>query len=507
MNELSSNKRIAKNTIFLYVRMFITMTVGLYTSRLVLQILGVEDFGIYNVVGGIVVLLGFLNQTLSVGTQRFITYALGKENTLLQRQTFSSILFLYAIFVIIILVLAETVGLFVLNKYLTIPEERLLAANIVYQSSIIACVISFFQVPFYSSIIAYEKMDFYAYVSIGETIFKLFLVYLINYIALDKLQIYAIFMTIAQLVTFLLYFVYGINKCDCVLSLKYEEGILKSMVNFCGWNIFGAISNALSTQGINMLLNVFFGPACNAARGISVLVNNAVTQLSSGFQQAANPQITKMYAKSNFEGLFKLITINSKISFILMSFIVIPFILEMPFVLKIWLGKYPEETILFCKIVLLQSLFLSLDRPFVTGIYATGEMKIANLTSGLLYLLVFPISFLLLENGAKSYSVFIVALLMQPFILLIDILIFRKFTKYEVGVFLSSVFLRCMIVFGLSFIISTIITHNLNIGFLRLFISIIVSFISTTILCIVIGVNAEERNEIKRVIINKNQNK
>ena len=502
MNELSSNKRIAKNTIFLYVRMFITMTIGLYTSRLVLQTLGVEDFGIYNVVGGIVVLLGFLNQTLAVGAQRYITYALGKENTLLQRQTFSSILFLYAILVLIVLFLAETIGLFIINKYLTIPEERLWAANIVYQSSIISCVISFFQVPFYSAIIAYEKMGFYAYVSISETIFRLMLVVLINYITFDKLQIYAIFMSLVQLVTFLLYFVYGIFKCNCVLSIKYEKEILKSMSNFCGWNIFGAVSGVLSTQGINMLLNVYFGPACNAARGISVIVNNAVTQLSSGFQQAANPQITKLYAKANFDGLFKLITINSKISFILMSFIVIPFIIEMPFVLKIWLGTYPKESVLFCKIVLLQSLFLSLDRPFITGIYATGEMKIANLTSGLLYLMVFPISFLLLENGAESYAVFIVALLMQPFILLIDIMILKKFTKYEVGVFFSSVFVRCMIVFGLSFIISTISTHNLNIGFLRLFISIIVSFITTTILCLVIGLSTEERNEIKRVIIN-----
>lgn len=502
MTSISSNQRIAKNTALLYVRMFITMGIGLYTSRVILQVLGVEDFGIYNVVGGIVIILGFLNQTLAVGTQRYITFALGKENDSLQEDTFASSLFLYLILIMSVFLFAETIGYYILNNYLSIPLERIYAANIVYQFTIITCILSFLQVPFNSAILAYERMDFYAYVSIGEVLLKLVLVLSLDYMKSDKLQAYAFFMALTQFVTFSFYSYYGCKKCKCKFSLKYNKNILESMCVFCGWNIFGALSSVLSAQGVNILLNIYFGPICNAARGISVQVNGAVSQFSRSFQTAANPQITKLYAKENYHDLFKLLTLNSKISFILMCFVTIPFIIELPIILRLWLGKCPEETVLFCRIVLFQSLILTMDNPFVTGIYATGKMKIANLTSGFLYLLVFPISYLTLKYGAPSYSVFLIALFIQPIILIVDICIYNRFTNYPISLFLSNVLLRCLLVLAISLGLTFLITSLLSEGVVRLLLSILFSMLFIIVTTLIIGTNQSERVILKDNLLN-----
>lgn len=403
---LSNNKRIAKNTLLLYLRMFVIMATQLYTSRVVLSTLGVVDYGIYNVVGGVVAMFGFLNSAMATATQRFLTFELGKKNIDGQIKIFNTSIQIHLLLAIIIFVLAETVGLWFLNHKMVIPLDRIEAAQWVFHCSIISSLIVVMSVPFNASLIAHEKMSAFAYISIIEVFLKLLIVFVLMVLDIDKLKLYAVLLLFVQTIIILIYNSYCVRKFEEIQFRRiFDKGYFKKMITFSGWNILGVGANLCSGQGVNILLNMFFGPTVNAARAVTMQAMNAISQFSSNFMMAVNPQITKSYAVNNKEYLYDLIFKSSRVTFLLMSFLVIPLLFETPFILELWLKNVPEYTVHFFRLSLIIAIFDSLSLPLSQAIGATGNLKYYQITVGGLLLLILPVSYIFLKYGGSPLVV------------------------------------------------------------------------------------------------------
>lgn len=362
-----NNKRIAKNTMLLYVRMLFTMAVTLYTSRILLNELGVEDFGIYNVVGGIVTMFSLLSGSLSASISRFITFELGQENVAKLKTIFSTSVNIQIILSLIIIFIAEIIGVWFLNAKMNIPAERMEAANWVLQCSILTFAVNLISVPYNASIIAHEKMSAFAYISILEVTLKLLVCYCLYISLFDKLISYAVLLLTISIIIRFVYGVYCKRHFDeCRYHLILDKELFKRMANFAGWNFFGNGAYLLNTQGINILMNLFFGTTVNAARGIATQVESAVQAFVGNFTTALNPQITKNYAKGNKEYLFELICRGAKYSYFLMFFFVVPIVVETPYILKLWLKIVPDYAVVFTRLTLASSLLLVLGNTLVT---------------------------------------------------------------------------------------------------------------------------------------------
>lgn len=378
-NTTENNKRIAKNTLLLYFRMLFLMAVSLYTSRVVLNALGVEDFGIYNVVGGVVAMFSVLSGSLSAAISRFITYELGKGNQENLNKIFSSAVTIQLILSGIIILLAETIGMWFLNAKMNIPEVRMEAANWVFQFSILTFAINLISIPYNASIIAHEKMSAFAYISILEAVGKLTIAYLITIAPIDKLIFYAILMCVVALVV---RFTYG-NYCkrhfsECTYHFVWDKQLLKQMFGFAGWNFIGASSAVLRDQGGNVVINLFCGPAVNAARGIASQVNNAVNQFVVNFMTALNPQITKSYAAGNKEYMMTLIFQGARLSFYMLLLLSLPILVNTHYILVLWLKIVPEHAVFFVQLILIFALSESISQPLITAMLATGKYVITK---------------------------------------------------------------------------------------------------------------------------------
>ena len=396
----SSNKTIAKNTIFLYFRMMLTMIISLYTSRVVLQVLGVDDYGIYQAVGGIVGFLSFINNALSVGSSRFITFGLGEGNVQKLKNIFSTTLIAHICLAIVIVILAETVGLWFLYNKLAIPHDRLNAAEFVLHLSIITSFFSLTQVPYGACIIAHEKMGIYAYVSIIEASLKLLIVYLLANTNYDKLKLYALLLCVIEVGIVLFYNIYcSRNFEESKFRLIFDKKIFKEIAGFSGWSLFASTSIALNSQGILILLNMFFSPAVVAARAISLQVNSAANLFVTNFQVAANPQIVKLYASGNYEESKKILLQTTKFSFYLMLLLSLPICLGAKQLLTIWLKNVPEYTVIFLQLVVIQSLFCIFDTSFYRVLYTKGRLKENALISPIFGFMQFPIVYFLFHLG------------------------------------------------------------------------------------------------------------
>ena len=372
----SSNKRIAQNTIFLYFRMMFTMVVSLFTSRIILQKLGVDDYGIYQAVGGIVGFLSFVNGALATGSSRFLTFALGENNIEKLKRTFTTTLNVHIILAFFVVVIAETIGLWFLYNKMVIAPERFSAATYVYHLSILTAVFTLTQVPYNASIIAHERMSIYAYMSIVEVSAKLCICYLLSLGNFDKLKFYATLLLIVQVGLMIFYRIYcKRNFEEAHYSLTFDKKIFKEIAAFSGWSMFASTSTALNSQGVLLLLNIFFTPAVVTARAISLQVNMAATQFVNNFRTAVNPQIVKRLAAGDIQGSHKLLLTSTKYSYYLMLCLCLPICLLSYPLLHLWLGLVPEYATIFLQLIIIQSLFQVFDTSFYTALYAMGRLK------------------------------------------------------------------------------------------------------------------------------------
>lgn len=409
--ESDNNSRIAKNTIILYLRMIFILCVGLFTSRIILNTLGVEDYGIYNVVGGFVTIFAFLNGSMSTATQRFITFELARGELNRQRATFSTAIIIHLSLAAIIFILAETIGLWFVYNELVIPENRFYAAVWVYQFSIASCCLSVISLPYNAMIIAHERMSAFAYISIFDAILKLLIVYSLLIVPWDKLIVYSALLFTVQLLDRIIYGIYCRRHfAEAQFNWTFNKSIFKEMGNIAGWSIFGNLAGVCYTQGLNILLNMFFGPAVNAARGVAVTVQGVVLGFVNNFQMALNPQITKAYAVNNFHRMYALIYASSKISFFLLFLIALPIIVEAHTILTIWLKIVPEHTVWFLRLTLCIMLIETLANPLMISSQASGRVRVYQSVVGGLLLLILPIAYIVLKCGANPESVFVVHL-------------------------------------------------------------------------------------------------
>ena len=396
----SSNKTIAKNTVFLYFRMMITMIISLFTSRVILQVLGVDDYGIYQAVGGVVGFLCFVNNALSTGSSRFITFGLGEDNPQKLKNIFSTTLTAHVILAMVIIMFAETIGLWFLHNKLVIAPNRLETAKFVFHLSVVTTFFSLTQVPYGACIIAHEKMSVYAYFSIIEATLRLLVVYLLTIGEFDKLKLYAFLLCLIQIGLMLFYRIYCICHFEeAKFRLFVDTKLFKEIACFSGWSLFASLSRALNGQGILILLNMFFPPAVVAARAISLQVNSAVNSFVSNFQTAANPQIVKRYAAKDYEGSKRLLLQTTKFSFYLMFLFCLPICFGAKRLLMIWLKIVPEYTVIFLQLVIIQSLFCVFDTSFYRALYAKGRLKENALISPTLGFIQFPVIYLLFKFG------------------------------------------------------------------------------------------------------------
>lgn len=493
-NNTANNKRIAKNTLMLYFRMLLTLAVGLYAARIVLQTLGASDYGLYNVVGGIVTLFTFISSTLASGTQRFLSFALGENNIEKMKTVFSTASYLHALFALIIFAISEIVGLYLLYYQMQIPEGRMDAAFWVFQFSTIAAMVAVVQVPFMSSLIAHEKMDIYAWVSIYDAVMKLLIVYLIQVLEVDKLILYAFLYFLVHLSTALMYMLYCRNQYEeCRMFGGFNKETFHEIASFSGWNIFGCGAVALQGQGVNILLNMFFGTVVNAARGIAFQVNSIILQFVNNFQTAVNPQIVKLYAAGNKTEMIKLMINNSKFAAFLLLFIAIPVFIELEFVLKIWLGEYPDYTPIFLRIIIIQSLVQTMTRPIVMGLHATGKMKMPNITAGIVLLMILPVSYLLLMMGCSPVVIFIVNVIPWVLETVIDSYWLYKYVDFPIGLFYKEVYGRVVPLSLLMLFVPYSIHLMLEYGWVSFFVVCIVSVVNSTLCIAYLGIPKNQR--------------
>lgn len=456
--EVENNKRIAKNTLFLYLRMILVIGISLYTSRVILRVLGVSDYGVYNVVGGIIGMLGYINTLLAGGTSRFLTISLGRGDKNEIRRIFSLSNLLCFLSAAIFLLFGETLGLWFVNTHLNIDPARINAAIWVYQFSLISATLTVFQLPYSSSIIAHEKMNVYAYMSILEVIMKLIIVYALLAFDIDKLKLYGALMCSVSAVNLLVYALYCHAKFEeTTLRFYFEKKKFKEMFSYSGWNMVGAFANVLNNYGLNVLLNIFFGTVVNAARGLAVQVNNVATQLYSNFQTASQPQIVKYYAQGDIDGMSRLINNTSKYSGYLLLCLIIPVIFNANELLQIWLGHYPEYTAVFVRLILLQTLCAAIDFPVGMGIHAVGRMKLPNLTVALIYIAIFPITYISMRLGAGPTISYLIYIAISPIILYVDLLILKKYTGFSIVIFLREVIAPILVITILGAVIAALL--------------------------------------------------
>lgn len=427
MTTTENNKRIARNTLLLYFRMLFLMIISLYTSRIVLNALGVEDFGIYNVAGGVVAMFSILSGSLSAAISRFITYELGKNNILKLKVIFSSAITIQIGLGIVIVFFAETIGIWFLNTQMNIPIERMVAANWVLQFSIITFIINLISVPYNAVIIAHEKMSAFAYISIFEAIGKLLIAYLITISPIDKLIFYAILMCVVAIAIRLLYGYYCKRHFDeCRFHFIWNKQIFQQIFSFAGWNFIGASSAVLRDHGGNIIINLFCGPTVNAARGIAFQVNNAIQGFVSNFMTALNPQITKSYAVKNYTYMMTLIFQGARLSFYMLLLLSLPIIINTHYLLTLWLNTVPEHTVLFVRLVLIFAMSESISGPLITAMLATGNIRNYQIIVGGLQMLNLPISYILLSLGAIPETVLIVAVLISQCCLMARLYMLKK---------------------------------------------------------------------------------
>ena len=504
MSDISSNnKRIAKNTVMLYIRMLLVMGVSLYTSRVILSTIGIEDYGIYNVVGGFVSMFSIITSSITVSISRFITIELGKGDLEKLRMVFQTSLRIQLIISFIIIILTEAVGIWFLYNKMQIPEGRHDAAQWVLHCSILTFAISLLTVPYRSSIVAHEKMSVYAYISILEVFLKLGIVYLLYISSHDRLVLYAILMLIVSIVLALIYVVYcRHNFKECSGKSHTDSTTFRNMWGFAGWSFLGNSAYILNTQGVNMIMNIFFGVIVNAARGIANQVDSAVSQFSSNFTVAINPQIMKSYAIGNKQEAFLLTCRGAKFSFMLMYLIALPIILEADQILHLWLGTPPDNSAKFVIWTVLASLINTIGHPLLTLVNASGDIKKYQIYITLFGFAPFPLTWIAFKLGATVIWAYIIYFCIYYVLAYVRLWLVHNKTGIPYSLFLREAILRTHIVALISLILPFLVIRFCEPSIIRLSITTIVSVLSCAITMFIIGLTTNERKAILTKIEN-----
>lgn len=499
----SNNKRIAKNTLLLYFRMFITMTVSLYTSRIVLNTLGVEDYGIYNVVGGTVAMFSLLSGSLSAAISRFLTFELGKDDKDKLKTIFSTSVNIQVGLSLIVLVLAETIGVWFLNNKMVIPADRVVAANWVLQCSIATFMINLISIPYNASIVAHEHMKAFAYVSVLEVVLKLLVVYLLVLSLMDKLIFYGFLLLGVSIMIRLIYGFYcKYHFIECSYHYVFDKKVLRDMTGFAGWNFLGAGSGLLMTQGVNMLMNIFFGVTVNAARGIAEQVNTAVMAFVTNFSIALNPQITKSYASNNKEYMFSLMCSGAKYSYFLLLVLSLPIIFQTETILSVWLSQQPEYASNFVRMTLLISLLSVLSNTMVTAMLATGHIKRYQIIVGGIGMLVFPLSWIAYKAGFSPITAYFIHFGIFCIQLIYRLFLLREMVGFSIRLFLNKVLSKVTITTIVAFILPALLTIFIPTElYWTRFISIVsISLLSSVVAIYIFGLSSEEKSFVNSKI-------
>lgn len=502
---VSDNKRIAKNTIFLYIRMIVVMLVSLYTSRVILNTLGASDYGIYNVVGGIVTIVGFLNSALGASTSRFLTFALGERNFDKQKSTFGACLNLHIGIALLVLIFGETIGLWFFYEKMVIPENRMVAAFWVFQFSIITTMVSFTQVPYNASLIAHEEMAIYAYVGLYEAVSRLVIAYLITISPIDSLVFYGLLLLVNTVIVQLFYRWYVVKHfVECRFSLVKDKELYKRLISYGGWDLFGHLALVCQGEGVNLLLNIFFGPIVNTARAIAFQIQGAVTQFIGSFMTAVRPQVIKNYAEGNVDKMYIMTFYAAKFSYILMLALVVPIIFEIHFILGIWLGDaVPEETSLFAVIVLITYTWRTFHIAALMPYHSIGKIKTGNVTIGSMMIATLPVGYVLLRLGCPAYSVFLVIFAVEIGSMFAVYWLIHKYEYFPYRYVFTKILLPCGLVTLCTIIFPTMITHFMHDGWGRLFMVGFSAEISLLLSAFHLGLKKEERAKVFSFIYNK----
>ena len=499
MSEISeNNKRIAKNTFVLYIRMFVMMFIGFFTARITLNALGVDDFGINNVVGGLVSMFSLLSTSLSSAAGRFITFALGKGDIEEQKRTFATTVNIHVILAIVVVLAIETVGVWFLNHKLNIPPDRMVAAHWVLQCSVVSFALGVFSVPYNSSIIAHERMSAFAYMTIFDAVCKLIVVAAIYFYGGDKLILFSILSLIPGIITQIIYIWYCKKHfSECVYTFQWDKKLFREMFGFAGWNFIGCTAGLMRDQGVNIVINIFTSPAVNAARAIAMRLNSLIGQFTGNFMVSLNPQITKYYAVGDLTRMHKLLFYGTRLSYYLFMFLSIPVIFEVEVILNVWLGNVPAHTVLFTRLVLILSLIDIFSQTLITAQNATGNIRNYQLVVGGLYLLNLPFSYLLLKMGMIPEITLVVAIVIAVACMIARLCFLRNSIKLSVYDYVRKVILNALLVTAVSLVLPGLCYHYISDTLWRFLAVCTASVISSAAAIYFIGCDSQERDLAK----------
>lgn len=497
MTNSENNKRIAKNTAMLYVRTIIVMLVSLYTSRIVLATLGVQDYGIYNVVGGVVAMFTVISGALSTSISRFLTFELGKGDLVKLKKIFSISINIQVVISIIILIVGETVGLWFLNEKMNIPVDRLEAANWVLHFSLLTFVVNLISIPYNAAIIAHEKMSAFAYVSIVDVSLKLIIVYLLYLSSSDKLILYTILLFLVAVTIRIVYSVYcNRHFRETHYTFVYDKKLIKEITCFSGWGFFINCVYIFNTQGVNILINMFFGVGVNAARGVSSQAEGAIKKFVGDFTTALNPQITKDYASGNMSAMNTLVCRGAKFSFFLLFTLSLPVLMETEYILGLWLKTVPEYTFIFLRLGIIGTMITTLGDTGYTACMATGNIKRYVLWITLVGMGVFPITWLVYKLGAPVYATYIVYILVYTTVNFVRLWIMKGLLNFPIRIFLREVIIKVILVSVLAVILPLVVVNCFDTSFLRLVVSCMISLLSAIGSIYLLGLTKHERKII-----------
>lgn len=498
--EENGNKRIAKNTIILYIRMIVMMLISFYTTRVILEALGVDDYGINNVVGSLVSMFSLISSSLSGSTSRFITFGLGKGDFNELKKIFSTAININIILAIIVFIAIETIGVWFLNNKMVIQPDRLYAANWVLQCSVITFVIGLLSVPYNACIIAHEKMSAFAYMTIFDAVAKLAIAIAIDFYGGDRLILFAILNVVPIIISQIIYWCYCKRKfIECTYSFTWDNKQFKEIFFYSFWAYIGCTAGLMKDQGVNIAINLYTGPTINAARGIAMQINSIVSRFISNFTIALNPQIIKDYAAGNLQRMHNLIFMGTRFSFYLFMFLSIPIFIEVEKILQLWLGQVPAHTILFTRLVLILSLAEIVSQTLITAQSATGKIKNYQIVVGGILLLNFPISYMLLHFHIFPEVTVIVAIVISQLCLVARLYFLRTMVKLPVRKFITNVYFNLIFVTFVSALPPLLLFITMEPGYTRFILICIVSVVSSLSTIYYIGCNVNER----RIIISQ----